>query len=88
MLSTHPSLNGVNNMNFVVQFTQNGQALHLENTAMMSHGCIRVGREDIGPLFKWVKVCISIIVMKGHYNQFLNEEIKDFENKLKDYDKN
>ena len=88
MSSTHPSANGIDNMDFEVQFTQDGQALHLGNTAMMSHGCIHVGRQDIGPLFKWAKVGMPIIVMRGHYNQFLNGEIKDFENKLKDYDRN
>ena len=87
MSSTHPSSNGVNNMDFEVQFTQDGQALHLGNTAMMSHGCIHVGRQDIDPLFKWAKVGMPVVLMRGHYKQFLNAEISEFENKLKDYDK-
>ena len=88
MSRTHPDPRGINNMDFEVQFTQDGQALHLGNIAMMSHGCIHVGRQDIGPLFKWAKVGMPIIVMRGHYNQFLNGEIKDFESKLKDYNRN
>ena len=88
MSKTHPDPRGINNMDFEVQFTQDGQALHLGNIKAMSHGCIHVGRQDIGPLFKWAKVGMPVIVMRGHYNQFLNGEIKDFENKLKDYDRN
>ena len=70
MSKTHPSPDGVNNMDFEVQFTPDGQALHLGNTAMMSHGCIHVGRQDISALFKWSKVGMPVVVMRGHYAQF------------------
>jgi hypothetical protein len=86
MSKTHPDASGVNNMDFELQFTQDGQALHLGNTAMMSHGCIHVGRQDIAPLFKWAKVGMPVIVMRGHYNQFLKEEVTQFKEDLKEYD--
>lgn len=86
MSKTHPNPNGVNNMDFELQFTQDGQALHLGNTAMMSHGCIHVGRQDIAPLFKWAKVGMPVVIMRGHYNQFLKEEVQQFQNDLKEYD--
>ena len=76
MSSTHPDPRGINNMDFEIQFTQNGQALHLGNIRAMSHGCIHVGRQDIGPLFKWAKVGMPVVVMRGHYKQFLNEKTK------------
>ena len=85
MSKSHPSANGVNNMDFEIQFTQDGQALHLGNTAAMSHGCIHVGRQDIDPLFKWAKVGMPVVVMRGHYNQFLKEEIKQFKEDIKEY---
>ena len=86
MSKTHPNPNGIDNMDFELQFTQDGQALHLGNTAMMSHGCIHVGRQDISVLFKWAKVGMPVVVMRGHYNQFLKEEVKEFEEDIKEYD--
>jgi len=86
MSKTHPAANGVNNMDFELQFTQDGQALHLGNTAAMSHGCIHVGRQDIAPLFKWAKVGMPVIVMRGHYNQFLKQEVEQFKKDIKEYD--
>jgi lipoprotein-anchoring transpeptidase ErfK/SrfK len=85
MSSTHPSKNGVNNMDFEVQFTHDGQALHLGNTAMMSHGCIHVGRQDISALFKWAKVGMPVVIMRGHYSQFLSKEIGQFKEDIKEY---
>jgi len=86
MSKTHPDPRGINNMDFELQFTQDGQALHLGNTAMMSHGCIHVGREDIEPLFKWAKVGMPVVIMRGHYKQFLEQEVKRFEEDLAEYD--
>jgi len=86
MSKTHPDPSGINNMDFELQFTQDGQALHLGNTAMMSHGCIHVGRQDIDAVFKWAHVGMPVVIMRGHYNQFLQEEVKQFEEDLKEYD--
>ncbi len=87
MSSTHPSANGVNNMDFEIQFTHDGQALHLGNIAGMSHGCIHVGRQDISALFKWAKVGMPVVIMRGNYRQHLNEELKTFQKDIKVYDK-
>ncbi|OQX72777.1 MAG: hypothetical protein B6D59_07490 [Campylobacteraceae bacterium 4484_4] len=86
MSKTHPDPSGVDNMDFEIQFTPDGQALHLGNTAAMSHGCIHVGRQDIGPLFKWAKVGMPVVVMRGHYGQFLVKEVKQFQEDLREYD--
>jgi lipoprotein-anchoring transpeptidase ErfK/SrfK len=86
MSKTHPDPSGKNNMDFEIQFTPDGQALHLGNTAAMSHGCIHVGRQDIGALFKWAKVGMPVVVMRGHYKQFLQQEVKQFQEDLKEYD--
>jgi len=83
MSSTHPSANGINNMDFEIQFTRDGQALHLGNTAAMSHGCIHVGRQDIGTLFDWAKIGMPVVIMRGHYQQFLAEEIDQFKEDIK-----
>ena len=86
MSKTHPDPSGVDNMDFEVQFTPDGQALHLGNTAAMSHGCIHVGRQDIGALFKWAKVGMPVVVMRGHYKQFLQQEVRQFQEDLREYD--
>ena len=86
MSKTHPDPSGVNNMDFELQFTPDGQALHLGNTAAMSHGCIHVGRQDISALFKWAKVGMPVVVMRGHYKQFLQKEVNQFQEDIKEYD--
>jgi hypothetical protein len=86
MSKTHPNPSGVNNMDFELQFTPDGQALHLGNTAAMSHGCIHVDRQDISALFKWATVGMPVVVMRGSYKQFLAKEVKQFKEDLKEYD--
>lgn len=87
MSKAHPSANGVDNMDFEMLFTQDGDALHLGNTRALSHGCIHVGRKDVEAMFKWVEVGTTVIIMRSHYGQFLNQERKDFEDDIKAYDK-
>jgi len=87
MSATHPSADGVNNMDFEILFTHDGQALHLGHTSMMSHGCIHVGKKDIETMFKWVDLDTKIIVMRGHYAQFLKAELNEFNKEIKAYDK-
>lgn len=87
MSAAHPSANGVNNMDFEMLFTQDGDALHLGNTRALSHGCIHVGRKDVEAMFKWVEVGTTIIIMRGSYGQFLNQELKGFQNDIKAYDR-
>ena len=86
MSKTHPDPSGIDNMDFELQFTPDGQALHLGNTAAMSHGCIHVGRQDIAAVFKWAHVGMPVVIMRGHYNQFLKEEVEQFKEDLKEYD--
>ena len=86
MSKTHPNKDGVNNMDFEVEFTPDGEALRLGNTAAMPHGCIHVGRQDIGPLFEWAKVGMPVVVMRGRYKQFLKQEVEQFKEDLKEYD--
>ena len=86
MSKTHPSADGVDNMDFELQFTPDGQALHLGHTASMSHGCIHVGRQDISTLFKWAHVGMPVIIIRGHYNHFLKQEVAQFKEDLKEYD--
>ena len=87
MSAAHPSANGVNNMDFEMLFTNQGHALHLGNTRALSHGCIHVGRKDVEAMFKWVDTHTKVVIMRGHYGQFLDQELKGFQKDIKAYDK-
>lgn len=87
MSAAHPSPDGKNNMDFEMLFTQDGIALHLGNTRALSHGCIHVGRKDVEAMFKWVEVGTKVVVMRGNYGQFLNQELEAFKRDIKAYDR-
>ena len=87
MSAAHPSSDGVNNMDFEMLFTQYGHALHLGNVRALSHGCIHVGRKDVETMFNWVDLKTKVVIMRGHYRQFVDQEIADFKKELKNYDK-
>jgi lipoprotein-anchoring transpeptidase ErfK/SrfK len=86
MSSKYPDPRGINNMDFELQFTPDGQALHLGNNRAYSHGCIHVPRQDIAAMFKWAKVGTPIVVMRGHYKQFLDQEVREFRDDMRNYD--
>ena len=87
MSATHPSPDGKNNMDFEMLFTHDGIALHLGNTRALSHGCIHVGRKDVEAMFKWVEVGTKVVIMRGAYGQFLNQEIESFKKDIEAYNK-
>lgn len=87
MSASHPSTNGINNMDFEMLFTNQGHALHLGNTKALSHGCIHVGRKDVEAMFKWVDLKTKVVIMRGHYGQFLEQELKSFQKDIKAYDR-
>lgn len=87
MSATHPSPDGKNNMDFEMLFTHDGIALHLGNTRALSHGCIHVGRKDVEAMFEWVEVGTKVVVMRGSYGHFLNEEIEAFKKDIQKYDR-
>lgn len=86
MSATHPSPDGKDNMDFEMLFTHDGIALHLGNTRALSHGCIHVGRKDVEAMFKWVEVGTKVVILRGNYGQFLNQEIESFKKDIKKYD--
>jgi lipoprotein-anchoring transpeptidase ErfK/SrfK len=85
MSATHPSPDGKDNMDFEMLFTHDGIALHLGNTRALSHGCIHVGRKDVEAMFKWVEVGTKVVILRGNYGQFLNQEIESFKKDIKVY---
>ena len=86
MSAAHPSESGINNMDFEMLFTNQGHALHLGNTRALSHGCIHVGRKDVEAMFRWVDTKTKVVIMRGNYHQFLDEELKQFKKDVQRYD--
>ncbi len=86
MSSSHPDPRGINNMDFELLFTRGGEALHLGNNRAYSHGCVHVPRQDISAMFKWAKVGMPIVVMRGHYKQFVDQEVAQFQDDMHNYD--
>lgn len=87
MSAAHPSKDGKNNMDFEMLFTNQGHALHLGNTRALSHGCIHVGRKDVETMFKWVDLKTKVVIMRGDYRQFLDQELEAFKKDIKAYDR-
>ena len=87
MSAAHPAASGINNMDFEMLFTNQGHALHLGNTRALSHGCIHVGRKDVEAMFKWVDTHTKVVIMRGHYGQFLEKERQEFQSDIKAYDR-
>jgi lipoprotein-anchoring transpeptidase ErfK/SrfK len=87
MSSTHPSPDGINNMDFEMLFDNRGYALHLGNVRALSHGCIHIGRRDVEAMFKWVDTKTKVVIMRGYYGQFLKQEVKEYKGEIKGYKK-
>ena len=87
MSKTHPSDDGINNMDYEMLFTQDGMALHLGNPKMLSHGCIHVGQDDVETMYNWSDTKTKVVIMRGDYKQFLQQEINDFQKSLDAYNK-
>jgi lipoprotein-anchoring transpeptidase ErfK/SrfK len=87
MSASHPSPDGINNMDFEMLFTNQGHALHLGNVKALSHGCIHVGRKDVEAMFKWVDLKTKVVIMRGSYGQFLNQELEAFKKDIEAYNR-
>jgi len=87
MSSTHPSADGINNMDFEMLFDNRGYALHLGNTNALSHGCIHIGQRDVATMFKWVDKKTKVVIMRGKYGHFLRQEVDAYKKEIKAYKK-
>lgn len=86
MSATHPSADGVNNMDFEMHFTHQGHALHMGNNRGLSHGCVHLGKKDAQTMFNWVDLKTKVVIMRGSYRKFLNQEINHFKKSYKKYE--
>ncbi|MFT7823531.1 MAG: L,D-transpeptidase [Sulfurimonas sp.] len=76
MSREYPDENGINNMDYMMRFTNQGHALHKGNVDWMSHGCIHIDEQDVVALYRWVNYKTKIIITRHRYMPFAKEDLR------------
>jgi len=76
MSSESPNPSGVNNMDYMMKFTNGGHALHKGSVNWMSHGCIHLSDDDVPIIFKWANKKTKIIITRESYMPFAKEDLQ------------
>ena len=81
----YPEVDGSNNMDYSLFFTNWGHAIHKGNINSTSHGCIHVKQEDMQVLYKWAKVGIPVLMTRHRYMHFARPDLRRIYGKLRPY---
>ena len=76
MSTLYPEESGVNNMNYMMKFTQGGHALHQGSVNWLSHGCIHVDPKDIPTLYNWATYKTKVIITRHSYMPFATKDLQ------------
>jgi len=76
MSNAFPDPYGVNNMNYMMKFTQRGHALHEGSVDWLSHGCIHIDPKDVPALYKWSTFTTKVIITRHTYMPFAKEDLR------------
>ena len=76
MSTVYPDPSGVNNMNYMMKFTQNGHALHEGSVNWLSHGCIHIDPKDVPVLYKWSNFQTKVVITRHSYMPFAQENLR------------
>ncbi|MBD3788894.1 MAG: L,D-transpeptidase [Campylobacterales bacterium] len=76
MSTVFPDPSGVNNMDYMMKFTQRGHALHKGSVDWMSHGCIHIDEKDVVMLFDWAPIGTKVVVTRHTYMPFAQEDLR------------
>ncbi len=76
MSADYPDPSGVNNMNYMMKFTNRGHALHEGSIDWMSHGCIHIDPKDVPVLYKWSTFNMKVVITRHSYMPFAKEDLK------------
>ena len=76
MSRAYPDENGVNNMDFMMQFTKWGHALHKGSVEWLSHGCIHVDPRDVWALYRWSRIGMPVVITRHTYMPFAQEDLR------------
>ena len=81
----YPEVDGSNNMDYSLFFTNWGHAIHKGNINSTSHGCIHVKQEDMQVLYKWAKVGIPVLMTRHRYMHFARPDLRRIYGQLRPY---
>ncbi len=76
MSTLFPDESGVNNMNYMMKFTNGGHALHEGSVDWMSHGCIHIDPKDVPVIYKWSTFKTKVVITRHTYMPFAKEDLR------------
>lgn len=76
MSTLYPEENGVNNMNYMMKFTNGGHALHEGSVDWMSHGCIHIDPKDVPVIYKWSNFKTKVVITRHTYMPFATKDLR------------
>ena len=76
MSTVYPDPSGVNNMNYMMKFTQSGHALHEGSVNWLSHGCIHIDPQDVAVIYKWSNFKTKVVITRHSYMPFAQEDLR------------
>ena len=76
MSTLFPDELGVNNMNYMMKFTNGGHALHEGSVDWMSHGCIHIDPKDVPVIYKWSTFKTKVVITRHTYMPFAKEDLR------------
>ena len=75
MSTLFPDASGVNNMNYMMKFTNAGHALHEGSVDWMSHGCIHIDPKDVPVIYNWSTFKTKVVITRHTYMPFAKEDL-------------
>lgn len=76
MSTLYPDDNGVNNMDYMMKFTNAGHALHQGSVDWMSHGCIHIDPKDVPVIYNWSTFNTKVVITRHTYMPFAKEDLR------------
>jgi len=76
MSNQFPDESGVNNMDYMMKYTQRGHALHKGSVDWMSHGCVHIDPKDVPVIYNWSKHGMPVVVTRHSYMPFAKEDLR------------
>ena len=76
MSTLYPDESGVNNMNYMMKFTNGGHALHEGSVNWMSHGCIHIDPKDVSVIYKWSNFKTKVVITRHTYMPFAKDDLR------------
>ncbi len=76
MSKDFPDAYGVNNMNYMMKFTQQGHALHEGSVDWLSRGCIHIDPKDVPVIYHWSTFKTKVIITRHTYMPFAKDNLR------------